>query len=149
MRKSCFSQNDWQVFFQQELIPNKSRYRPRRRVTLETRHGILLVKSCSKLVKWFQSEALNSCVTWRKIAKRKWKWHLEMLIFILTGRAPKVHFPLLLRKPLKKVAEETKCVRSSWNETFKLLLCVIEKNTNWLAMFSLFIWLFKCNNYNT
>ena len=29
-----------------------------------------------------------------------------MLIFILTGRAPKVHFPLLLRKPLKKVAEE-------------------------------------------
>ena len=31
-----------------------------------------------------------------------------MLIFILTGRAPKVHFPLLLRKPLKKVAEEKK-----------------------------------------
>ena len=36
-----------------------------------------------------------------------------MLIFILTGRAPKVHFLLLLRKPLKKVAEEKKCVRSS------------------------------------
>ena len=31
-----------------------------------------------------------------------------MLIFILTGRAPKVHFPLLLRKPLKKLAEEKK-----------------------------------------
>ena len=72
-----------------------------------------------------------------------------MLIFILTGRAPKVHFPLLLRKPLEKVAEEKK--NAFEVPEMKLLNCFYvlkEKNIHWLAMFSLFIWLFKCNNYN-
>lgn len=52
-----------------------------------------------------------------------------MFMFILTGRAPKVHFPLLLRKPLEKVAEEKK-MRSKFlkrNFKFKLLLCVKRK----------------------
>ena len=51
-----------------------------------------------------------------------------MFIFILTGRTPKVHFPLLLRKPLKKVAEEKK--NASEVPEMKLLNCfyvLIEK----------------------
>lgn len=71
-----------------------------------------------------------------------------MFMLILTGRAPGVHFPLLLRKPLKKETEKKNAFEVPEMKLLNWFHVLIEKNTHWLALFSLFIWLFECNDYN-